>query len=55
MRIAYLEIRNLDSHERKAISYWIGGGVLIIMMIIIMITRMIMVMEKLNPTLPPIQ
>ena len=27
MRIAYLKIRNLDSHERKALSYWIGGSV----------------------------
>ena len=37
MRIAYLEIRNLDSHERKALSYWIGGGVVIVAMIIILI------------------
>ena len=28
MRIAYLEIRNLDSHERKALSYWIGENVI---------------------------
>ena len=27
MRIAYLKKRNLDSHKRKAISYWMGGGV----------------------------
>ena len=27
IRIAYLEIRNLDSHERKTFSYWIGGSV----------------------------
>ena len=31
MRIAYLKIRNLDSHERKALSYWIGGGVILIL------------------------
>ena len=28
MRIAYLKVRNLDSHWRKALSYWIGVGVL---------------------------
>ena len=34
MKIAYLKIRNLDSHERKAVSYWIGGGVMIMVSII---------------------
>ena len=33
MRIAYLKIRNLDSHERKALSYWIGGGVIVLSII----------------------
>ena len=39
MKIAYLKIRNLDSHERKALSFWIGGGVVVVGVGVVLIVR----------------